>query len=357
MRKLSIVAAFCILIANVNLNAFGANEIQGTICKSVGAKKSVSNISYLCVKSGKKLIWKISITQKIPPQTNSTTPLTNGSGRLEILDNGLQLLRNQIKSNYDDAPINVTIEPGIEGLLWVKDSVKSIKSAKQLLSAFDASPVKPVNAYVVWNINFMKPILNQGCFSWAPNSGGGACGPETMWANLQWFGNNIQVDKPSKMTGYSSEHQKQWILANFQHELAHVGQQTLASSVGTQNTNTPAWLREGEAEVFKVMSYANQFNLTYSKSREIYFSESNFRCSTISLKDLSEPKSYESACEYDNGLLATEYLIQRVGDIQALFWWDSRGVGTNVREQFKSAFNLDYDQFIVDADKYIKSQK
>lgn len=347
--KFAMKKFLCLLVILTCISSSTANAdqrtLQGASCTQAGKIKKIGTSTYSCQKNGKKFRWQL-ISQPIATKTLHT-----------VLDKGLVQLQERIDSNFDKVAINIITEPGLENYLWTKDSIGSIGSAKQLLSAFQALPQDPLDAYVVWDINFIKPYINSGCFSWAPTSGGGACGPKVMWANLKWFGENIQVNNPNEMTNYLSESKKQWILANLQHEMAHVGQHVIAERNKTDKESTPAWIREGEAEVFKVLAYANQFNITYSKSRSIYFGESYFRCSSESLENLAEPRSYSSACEYDNGLLGIEFLIQKVGDIQALFWWDQRAKGADLREKFKNAYGLDYDLFIAEANSYIRSQK
>jgi hypothetical protein len=107
------------------------------------------------------------------------------------------------------------------------------------------------------------------------------------------------------------------------------------------------------------LSYAYVNNLSYTEARNLQVHTFGNRCTSISLKDLSEPKTYKTLCEYNNGSLAMEYLVAKAKDLNALFGWERTDIEAQPLDQagaFQRAFGLDFSRFMTEADAYIKQE-
>ena len=93
------------------------------------------------------------------------------------------------------------------------------------------------------------------------------------------------------------------------------------------------------------------YDLPYSKARDYQLKILTTPCEGVKLRDLLvEPTG--NGCEYIRGLLATEYLMWKTGDMKAGWTWVSQDAAT-AREAFEMAFPLDIDEFMEEADVYI----
>ena len=258
----------------------------------------------------------------------------------------------------------VTIEPGYENTLWAKDSVGGIESAINLLNALKTPPAKPLPYLIFWNFDYAKPKLPSYCAKWASTGGGGLCSSELIFVNLGWFASsrNFFLNDPMR---YQDESQRYLIIGNIQHELGHWGQNSNflrlhnLTNGGINFDKRPAWLREGAVEFFKALAYSQQFNLKYSEARNITVHTFGNRCTPTSLKSLTDSRSYESLCEYNNGVLAVEYLVSKTKDLASIFSWESkiRDDSTLTQaEAFRQVFGLDLQSFMTEADLYIKQE-
>ena len=332
-----------LLITSCGNLAFANTTLIGKPCPKEGAVTQIGNSGYKCVAYGKKLLWIAST----PPKKFDTLI------SFPLLDSGLKDLQARVKPfTYKDL-VDIKVEKGLENYTWVKDSVSSINSGLQMLSAFNALPDEKVVYFYFWNESYPKSLLSKECFELGTWAGGGKCAPIAL-GSLKWFGDRTGITSPKGMNSYSDEIWKYGIISSTPHEMGHLGQQTLWRKFQIK-VPKPAWIREGTSELFKVLSYANQNKISYSKSR-VFYMQGGDACKGVPLKSLSDTISYPSSCEYSNGMLAMEYLIQKIGSIDALFYWDTKANGMNIKERFRSAYNLDWDKFLVEADAYIKKQ-
>jgi hypothetical protein len=331
------------------------NNIQvGTPCPRLGNLYWEGMARVECVLVKGKLVYQI---KKYPKMSKEVKKVDSLFKKLAVIDD-IDL------EKYKEV---IVVEPGYEKILWTKDSIGGIDSAIKLLYSLGAEPIRPIPFLIFWNFNYAKPKLPSYCAAWANSGGGGVCGTELIFVNLGWFarsGNHHKNDPNS----YQDDTQRRLLIGNMQHEVGHYGQTSeflrlqgiTNGGLNPDQDLRPAWLREGAVEFFKMLAYAYQFKLQYSEARNIWIHNNGNRCTSISLKDLLEPKTYqEHLCEYNNGLLAVELLVAKTGDLESIFRMDSQigeNSGMTQAQAFESVFGLDFESFLKEGDKYIRQE-
>lgn len=330
------------------------NAQVGATCPRLGSLYWEGMARVECVMVKGKLVYQI---KKYPKTSKEVKKVDSLFKRLEI------------RTDIDFAKYkqSIRLEPGYEDLLWARDSIGGIDSAIQLLYTLGAEPIRPIPFFIFWNFDYAQPRLPSYCASWANLGGGGVCSTELIFVNLGWFarsGNHYKNDPNS----YQDDTQRLLLIGNMQHEVGHFGQISeffrvqgrMDGGLNADQDLRPAWLREGAVEFFKMLAYANQFKLQYSEARNIWIHNNGNRCTSTSLRDLLEPKTYHgNLCEYNNGLLAVELLVAKTGDLRSIFRWDDQigeNSGMTQAQAFRSVFGLDFETFLKEGDKYIQQE-
>jgi hypothetical protein len=271
------------------------------------------------------------------------------SPQMKYLDQLVNSIKPEVlASEYDTA--TVSIDPILKGKGWAKDSTSNLTTSLKLLRYFGYSPVYPIRAYISWGPSFKNKFIPVYC---QYSGGGGYCGEGIMFADVKWFADMWQSKDKSK-SKYPDETNKVAFLANLPHEIGHVLQESAKYKTESQNKNLqPAWLREGSAEFFKLASYSIQNDIPYSTLRNDYLKYWKY-CKGVKLETLTGQGSSKSNCEYNNGLVALEYLIWKTQSLDALFIFPKTS-GANQAEVFQNAFGFNQSAFQKEADKYVVS--
>lgn len=343
MRKFSIYLLLSLLLISNSQAAYSATVKSGASCSKSGALATVNKAQYRCTKSGKKLIWV-----KVPVATASPLPAKADSAEVLKLEQLVTQLSNKISKS--DSPIKVTllIDPKLSKSKWSADSVTSIKMALKVLTALDLKPVNQLKLVISQGPDFRNMHTPESCH-W--DSGGGSCGQGIMFADLAWFAKSLAYS--SGESQYLSEMDKFTITANVPHEIGHVAQDTVAANNNNFNywKLNPAWLRERSAEIFKLITYSIDNQISYNRLHDLYASHLWYGCKDFSLSKLNGQGSYEYGCEYAKGLFATELLISKVGSFDALMNF-YKIEGNSTAEIFKKAYKIDLAAFEAEADAY-----
>ena len=345
MRKFPIYLLVSLLAISNSQSAYSATAKAGAICSKSGALATVNKIKYQCTKTGKKLIWV-----KVPMAAASPTPTKTDSPSAEVLKVQQLITQLSTKISRTDSPIQVTllIDPKLSKSKWSADSVASIKMALKVLTALDLKPANQLKLVISQGPEFRDMHTPESCH-W--DSGGGSCGQGIMFADLAWFAKSLGYS--SGESSYLSEMDKFTITANVPHEIGHVAQDAVAATNNNFNywKLNPAWLREGSAEIFKLITYSIDNQIAYIRLHDLYASHLWYGCKDFSLSKLNGQGSYEYGCEYAKGLFATELLISKVGSFDALMNF-YKIEGDSTPEIFKKAYKLDLATFEAEADAY-----
>jgi len=330
--------------------SLAANKASGA-CPKVGKIATIKTYKYVCQKSGKKLIW---VKKVIPTPTPTPTPTPATLPQVLLVEGLLSPISAKLKAAdfgtvTDSAEIN--IDPLLANSQWSKDSVASLNMALKLLKVLGVTPKNKLKLYISWGPDYRNQFTPDYCHS---DSGGGSCGNGIIYADLLWFAKNWGyggVEKP-----YSGEMTKMGIVANVPHELGHVAQEEFAGAVSNFDywRYQPAWLREGGAEFIKVTSYAFDNNLTYTYVRNLYAQNIGYECLKHPLAEMAGQGSYSHGCEYSKGFFAAEYLISKIGSIEALYKM-GQTKGSDSASVFKEAFGIGQAEFQAEADQYFVS--
>lgn len=329
-----------------------AAEILNTACPTVGKSTVKSGIKYLCVKSGKKYLWqKAPLTKTPTPSQSSTTqPLfSENDKKLEAIYESIKVKITSANPTYE---IQVNVDPILNKSVWAQDSINSIKSATKLMRALEVPQTQPMKIYISWGDGYKNQYLPTYCQN---SILGGGCGQTgIMFANLKvatnWGYNGVEAP-------YKSEMDKLTIQANLPHEVSHYAQTEIQLFAGNKDfwMFNPAWLREGGAEYFKLLSYAYDNKVSYKYLHDLYARNSGLeRCSKFTLIKVSAHDSQADGCEYGIGLFAAEYLVIKTGRIDSIFAM-GKAAGSDTATIFKNAFGFSLADFTTEADKYVAS--
>lgn len=346
-RSISGLIAIFLALSFLQTNFAWGKDISGTKCPIAGKTTLNSGFTYTCAQKGKNKIWaKISV----PNIKNESTDISNTGQdnlKLESFFNALKAQMDKAEPKYE---LNINVDPQLSNSQWSKDSISSIESALKIWKVLGVSPSQKTDIYISWGTEYLAPYLPSSCIG---KSGGGACGPNSLFADLKWFATNWGYGGVEK--SYKSEMDKVTINANVPHELAHIAQSNLpgASAYPDNWKFRPAWLREGEAEYFKLLSYAYSSGTTYKYLHNLYASNIGKSCLNVPLADLTGQGSYSNGCEYSKGLFAAEYLALKYGSIKSLFLFSSAN-GNNAETIFKNAYGFNLSDFEKEADAYFE---
>lgn len=310
-----------------------------------------------------KLLWVVVRRQSIPPTPRPTptpTPTPTKAIPLEVLYG--QRLLDQLRTKADTAQqfsnYIIEVEPILKGTYWAQTQTEGIARAFAYLYALDVVPSSKISIFVNWTDDWLRQKLiaaNASCASNTSFAGGGFCFDEfpVIYANAGWFAANwgLQISDTAAPSKYLIG-----LVGNMPHEIAHAGQIRGYEKNGIRNWRfVPAWLREGWAELFKVLYFADSRKLSFADAHKLYVQQSSLRCLNYSIRDLSGNRSHpeQDYCEYPNGYFATLKLLQTVNDVDLLFRLAGAS-GTTQEETFKATFGLDYEEFIKQADNFTR---
>ena len=312
----------------------------------------------ICKKINGKYLFEI---KTWPPASNAT----------KIVNRLFNSLRPKIKVAVAPQDKDLIIQTGYESKLWFKDSIEAVDAAFKLNEALNAKIYTPPHYVLVWDLEWATPYVPSSCLDQARNGigMGGNCQTNQTIAIL---GNAVtnrsfELNDPDR---YQDEEQRYWIIAGMQHEIGHLGQSWSQSrSQGLPDISNirdykPAWLREGVAEILKIMAYSYQFGIEYQDARNLHVRNMGNRCTPTSLEKVSQLGSTDSGCEYNNGTLAVELLLSKMRNLEAVFYWErstralfEEGSLREVQERlFRKAFGLELGVFMAEADAYIKRE-
>lgn len=343
----TLITTLSLLICSTPSQA-SSHPKPGTSCAKAGLTKINKGMQFTCLKKGKKLTWS---QGKIYPSTsNSTSPSK------EAL-----FVENQITEASKVIPMlsipkhEVVVDPSIKDGPWLQATTYSIDPTIRLLKHLGFNFSQVPKLLIFRDFTWAKDKMTGSCLLWGENSAGGTCQSDIVFSNLGWFERrNYKTDK------FNGIYDRMLISSNLPVGLLHVAQaEVFKESNNTNNpgrlNDIPAWISMGKMQFMKLASYSIVSGTKYSALRREYLVSVGNSCKNISLKSLSDVGPYESSCDWINGMLATELLIAKSGDLSSLLWWEQKAKSTRI-ESFKSAYGIDWDTFLSEADTYIKAQ-
>jgi hypothetical protein len=343
------IAAFFILSVLVGGSLSPAyaeysSTMNGQTCKKSGQISRYIIFTYQCKVVGGKRIWQLQPSQdktRKVPQTDFLNTLTD-------------TLRKDIRSiGSRSDKVNFVIQPGYEKTLWTRDIVQSVDMAMRLRELLTGLKSPITTGYIFWDYEWAKSVIPDTC---RHTGAGVACGDNGFTVELKWFAEsrNHENKDPNQ---YQNETQRYLIASHVPHEITHLMQADFRKSNPDNLVYElePAWLREGGPSNFALIIYALRYNLSYEVARQFGVDYIGARCASTSLKELSGQGSTQAGCEYNNGVMASEYLIWKMRDIRAPFLFSSKAQRVDGQDgAFKKVYGISLDAFITEADSYIK---
>lgn len=314
----------------------------GTTCNSNGKTITQSGISFKCTKSGKKSIWvlvknKASTKPKDNSDSNkqsststgnqnSDTTNTSGQGTQEkkpissgsefavITDKLINEVWARAKTTSHD--YQILIEPGYEKSPYALESSKLIQATLDFTSALGAPPTTPTRIYMPFNWSWVQKYLDKNtyCFD-ATWVGGAYCGKGVLVQNLAHFKNWM----PTGLEPVPEQPVGQAFTRQLSHEFAHQSQGDLLAKFNRNTSFYPAWLREGGPEIISMAAYMKVYDLSYLEIRDLYLNFSSPLCRRVKMNELLMSDNHPDDCQGVSGVIATEALIAKTGNLESLF--------------------------------------
>lgn len=286
--RLSLVAIFVSAIFIVSLLPANSASIAGTKCTKLNSTKTVSNIKYTCVKSGKKLVWNKGVAMRItqtPTPTKSAEPLQT---TIEQVVEVVKLLTPESGLFYGSlyADMDKFLSPATPTTkinYYISDNAKnrnhqkyieSLKLASRLLYPYfneneinvvffteaDSNWIdqKQTELMGVWLKNPKEQLQSYRLLSMGCNIGG------------MYLPNNFVVCVKND-TDRSSVYSASFVPA---HEYAHIAGMTSSqlstSPLGDSSRLAPCWVHEGFAQ-FIGMFAASHIDPNFKEDRNNFF--------------------------------------------------------------------------------------
>ena len=356
-QRLTIVTALAFALIMTGAPAFSAT-IAGTKCSKAGASKTLNNLKFTCIKSGKKLIWNKGVAVKSPTNSGITTsPAVQAQlGARMATITSIQLLADRLWKNSQgmnvEDPIMYTEKNHPANAL----NLVGAKTARQMIMSF--SPMFPnFPIYMFDSQSWINNQIKDSCPILVNNlTGGGAqvgCG-KLIINSLNSYGNDPARLKNNPAYAYLES----------AHETFHLAQAFFESSAGGGAwEKIPAWYREGSAMVFGNMvasvilkknpDYAT-ISLTNGNSWKKEFCATRFE--TWRINNAAEPFNPNNSCEYSLGQIMIEYLVNKVDAIdKVLLVYQMVAIGNTFDEAIKYAFGIEKSALFTELDAYLTS--
>lgn len=129
-KKSSLALAIALAVSTTVLPSSSAASIEGKVCTKAGAKKIEKKTTFICSKSGKRLIWKKQQTPVVPkveptptpkPTTPSETKPAQGEFAISIYTGGPGNTTSATASSLE-IPSSISVTPTSDNLkLWIYD--------------------------------------------------------------------------------------------------------------------------------------------------------------------------------------------------------------------------------------------
>lgn len=345
------VASLATMFLLTSFPAFGASSAKaGGGCTKVNSLTVAQGKQLICKKTGGKLKWVVVAKPAAKPVKPSLPDEVIYGQKL------LDLLKSRRNPDSTSVNFRLEVEPALVGTLWEKTKTEGIVRSFSMLDALGIAPTKSIPIYLNWTDEWLSAKLKDVQASCARDSGfagGEYCSGEkpVIYGNAGWFARSwdLRLD-----TQKLPRDLLLGLVGNLPHEIAHAGQISAHDKYGNSSWRfNPAWLREGWADLFKTLYWAESRNLTFAEAHKTFILQSNSACTRFSILELSSSGSHpqQNYCEYTNGYFATLKLLHVVDNVDLQFRLPA-ATAQSQEEAFLKTFNMDYKAFAKLADEF-----
>jgi hypothetical protein len=330
MNRKFAIGAVIILIHSLAVPVQAATPKAGAKCTKAGATATASGKKFICVKSGKKLVWNKGVTIKaaskpLPPASPSPTPTPAPSVNNFVpwgTNIDLKILSDEAQKNFlawvktrTGVPINhtqVIQENPYASRISILKKADDL-SAQLFSSYFPQGSVSIIGANETWTL---EELAKSG---WATTK---CSDPYMPGVALCIDGLNRQGYVITRDSAYDEVNPGRDGAALLAHEYFHLVQSNLAGpgdrvrikSSDADSVNAfPAWFIEGSADFIGFSVGALSQNASYWNGRLTMFSYSPNRNAISDYEIRTCCGNNSPTYPYNIGHVATEYIVASVG--------------------------------------------
>lgn len=363
-RTLALVISTAFLGYFPTVPAVGAVK-AGASCTKSGLTSTSAGKKYTCVKSGKKLVWDkgalIAKPTPTPSATHRPTPIQTPTNVLEG-DPVTQKIENiiaslEVSNSKNNTSVTMHVEEGKNGS-YPEQARESVEYSLRFYASL-LSPLTQKNLdLILWRTDvwFEKQIplyapLCNGIPVQTISHNGSLCASQEIAA----IGTNLatvvseKLNSPRDIDISGLVMRNASFFAGESHETFHNWQ---ASLRGWELSKTPTWLNEGMAVLMSNMALAK-----HSNENKFYTNEipkildpdrySQKRCVT-------KIEDFDHYCSYFQGMYVSQYFIYRFGTEGYIKYLRDSDRNASFEKNFASATSTSYEEFLMDANNYLK---
>lgn len=305
------------------------------------------------------MLWNngVKISTKIDVTTPKVTPTAKVPSLNEQILQLLDSMKIDLASKYQkltDADLIQffdSVDPDALEETAGKVSAESVQPARKFASLFLSNTIDEVTAIVGLNDVYIAGAVAEAC-DWVHDKPSYTCGPGFIYTNVEAIKDGYKISNDSQVKSEPSLSFQIWTL--LPHEMWH---QVQAISAELNNSNDkqayPSWLREGGAELAKLMTYAIANQMSYRDARALYKKRISNNCKNVTLD--ARVEKYSDSCDFTLGLYASEYLLWKTKDFKSLIAPSANNDG-KAESTFLKSFKFTLTDFLNEASPYIKSQ-
>ena len=357
MKKSLIFLAAVGLLATFISTPASAAVKAGASCTRAGSTSSAAGVKYICIKSGKKLVWGKSSTtgqtnrSVYPAGSGNPNPPkyteTDASKYIQKLIDTTNLSKstNKTKVTFIVEPSSSSNGP------YVKIAQDGVNAAVNFYSALGLNiPLETLPIVLgrsqQWSKDTIHQYLPNQDLGNQPLQGGMTLGGKLIYTNL--VNGTIHTENPPDDSDLSKVIESSDWAADIAHETFHVFQ----GSAPTKLYDTfPIWMSEGSAQLFGYMTAAKMSNGKISYNQEV---QKYLDWMHDIQKDCSGPiEEMQSPCNYTQGLFVVEYFVSKYG-ISGLEKLLHKSYGESFGDQFLSATGESLEKFYASANEALK---
>jgi len=250
-----------------------------------------------------------------------------------------------------ESTLTYIVEPSLVGSDWERALLRGGKAAFEIHALLGQPVRRPIKVYLGWSWKWLEDTVPKAeCPMFFPQQDAGACPPaDVVFTRFSGF---QQFDPSLSPTSTINSYNKYGISGLLAHEVAHLVQASLYPQKSLRSyPEDNRWLVEGWAMMIQTMASMRAYGISYGEARDLQLRVHDMKCEGVKLRDLLVQQK-TNGCEYVSGLLATEYLMWKTGDMRAGWTYVSQDALTS-REAFSEAYGLDLDTFMEEAEKYV----
>ena len=372
MKKALVFAASLSLLATVITTPALAAVKAGAACTKVGATSSAAGMKYMCIRSGKKLIWNkgvlIEKPSPVPAPTPTTSPApTASASATPVNTNVITDSTKFIQDLIDKTPITATknktkivmhVESGRNGP-FPEISENALTVALNFYASLGiVLPQDTIHVLLGRTQNWLREQANQyapGCVNSTYKFEGNAslCAnptrsviyshlPTAVTMNVN-APDDIDLSDESVILRYTNKKIVDSFAAAAPHEAHHAWQDGNYGNAA----DVPKWVWEGGASIFGEMIYAKM-----QSPKQAYLSLDPGLTGWGKDVCIGPIETMKPVCEYTQGIVVMEFFLSKFG-IDSYIKLITQGNNQTFPTRFENATKQSLVNFYAEVNRYL----